>query len=82
MLTFIFGREKKVGVRAQLYDDSSYVRIFGTNEMLALMDCYSDATAPIGTDVADMILKRCGFRRSKKWIRFDKMFETSVSFKR
>lgn len=73
-------------MKAQLYDDADYVRIFDLRQMAwgkAIMDCHSTEAAPIGTDAADVALKRCNLKRKSKWKRFPetKMFEAQVSFK-
>jgi hypothetical protein len=73
-------------MKAQLYDDADYVRVFDMKEHAwrqAIMDCYSYETASISTDAADLALKRCGLVRKSKWqrLRAAKMFEANVSFR-
>ncbi len=72
---------------AQLYDDGEEIRIFpnrGVGSQMAMMDLFTDADAPIGVDVADMVLRRCKLRRCGVWKRFPQahMYEAPVSFTR
>lgn len=74
-------------MKAQLYDDADYVRIFDIKLQSAndaIMDCHSTSIAPIGLDAADLAMGRCGLRRKSKWKRYPKghFYESQVSFKR
>jgi hypothetical protein len=73
-------------MKAQLYDDADYVRIFDLSQQAwaqAIMDCHSTENAPIGLDAADLAIRRCGLRRKSKWTRYPHghFFEAQVSFK-
>ena len=78
---------QREAMKAQLYDNEDYVRIFDLHKMpwaQAIMDCYSTENAPISVDAADVAILRCGLRRTKKWERYQAghFWETHVSFKR